>query len=170
MFGVNYLFDAGACAFPAAFRSSPSPASRKDAVRAGVGRVGPGTFAAVLLRLPSRSLTTVHDARGLQRREFEQFVGEFVGFFAFRARTGDGDGEAAQVFHEREAQSDRDGPQFADRERRDGLIGGDESAQRVCVETRVGVRDQRERDCVDPRIAFQFTFGEFWQFVVVAFR
>ena len=28
--------------------------------------------------------------------------------------------------------------------------------------------DERDRDGVDPRIAFEFAFGEFWEFVIVA--
>src|SRR4030095_867011 len=78
------------------------------------------------------------------------------------------DCEAAQVFYKRETQGNRDGPQLTNREWRDGLISADKSLQRVCVETRVSVRDQLERNRVDTRVAFQFTVGEFWQFVVVA--
>jgi hypothetical protein len=50
------------------------------------------------------------------------------------------------------------------------LIGGDETAQCVGVEARVGVRDQCQGDCVDPRITLQLAAGEFREFAIVAFR
>ena len=47
------------------------------------------------------------------------------------------------------------------------MIGGNESAQCVGIEAAISVRDQRERDCIDSRIVFQLTVGEFGQFVIV---
>jgi len=108
------------------------------------------------------------DGCGFKCREFEQLVGEFVGFFAFETRACDADCEAAQVFHQRHAQRDRHGPKFANREWRDRLVGCDETPQRVGVEARVDVGDQRERDRVDSRVVLEFTGGELGKFVVVA--
>ena len=87
-----------------------------------------------------------HNTGRLKRSELEQFVSEFVCFVASRTGTGDCDCKPAKIFDEGQSQSDRDGPQLTDRKRRDGLVSRDESLQRLCVETRVGVCDQRECD------------------------
>jgi len=47
------------------------------------------------------------------------------------------------------------------------LIGSDETPERVGVETRIGVRDQCERDSVDARVTGERTVGEFGKFVIV---
>jgi hypothetical protein len=63
-----------------------------------------------------------------------------------RTSAGDRDREAAEILDEGQTQSDCDGPQLANRKRRDGLVSSDESFQSLCVETRVIMRDQRECD------------------------
>ena len=57
--------------------------------------------------------------------------------------------DAAQVFDQCEAQHDRHGPQLAERQRADGLVGGDEAAEALRVHPPVAVRDGLQRDVVD---------------------
>ncbi len=95
-----------------------------------------------------------HHACRLEGSEFEQLIGEFVGFVAFSATARDRDCKAAQIFDKREAEGDGDSPQFTDRKRRDSLISADEALQRVGVEARVSVYDQLERNGIDSWEAF----------------
>ena len=59
--------------------------------------------------------------------------------------------DPTQVLDQRQPQHDRDRPQFAELERRDFLVGGDEAAQAFGVHPPVAVRDRVERDVVDAR-------------------
>ena len=57
--------------------------------------------------------------------------------------------DAAQVFQQRQLQHDREGPQFAQLQRLDGLVGGDELGGVVAVDTTVHVGDQLQRQVID---------------------
>ena len=59
--------------------------------------------------------------------------------------------DAAQVLDQREAQHDRNRPQLAELERRDGLVRGHEAGQALGVDPAVAVRDRLEREVVDAR-------------------
>jgi hypothetical protein len=83
---------------------------------------------------------------------------------------GDAGGDAAQVLDEREAQHDRDGPQLAERQRLDRLVGRDERPEALAVDPAVRVRDELERDVVDPRRARRGPVGEPRQLAGVAPR
>jgi hypothetical protein len=109
-----------------------------------------------------------HDVRRVEGSELEQLVSELVSFVALGTGTSDGDRKTAQVFDERQSQRDCDCPQLTYREWRDSLISSNESLQRVCVESRIVVRDYSQGDGVNSWVVFQFTAGEFRKLVVVA--
>ena len=60
---------------------------------------------------------------------------------------------APQVLDQHDAQRDRDGPQLADRQRLDALIGAHEAAQHLGIEAAVGVGDEGPGDAEHARIA-----------------
>jgi hypothetical protein len=64
-------------------------------------------------------------------------------------------GHAAQVFDQRQAQHDGDGPQLAQLQRGHFLIGVDEAAQRFGIDPAIAVRDDFQRDFVDARAAIR---------------
>src|SRR5215207_4218704 len=99
----------------------------------------------------------------------QESVGERVRLLASLARRDDARGEAAQVLHQRQSQSDGDGPQLADGEGRRLLVSADEPSQGLGVEPAVGVRDERERDGVDARVVSQLARGKLGQLVVVTY-
>ncbi len=57
-------------------------------------------------------------------------------------------GHAPQVLQQCQAQHDGNGPQFAQAQRREGLIGGDEAAQRIAVDASIAVRDGLHRKLI----------------------
>ena len=69
--------------------------------------------------------------------------------------------------HQREAQRDRDRPEFADLERGDVLIGAHETFEAVIVERAVGVGDQRPGNAVNARIAGKRPVDQLGQLAVV---
>ncbi len=77
---------------------------------------------------------------------------------------------AAEVLDQREAQHDRNRPEFTQRERTDLLIGGHETAQRILVEAAVAVGDRLQGDVVDARKAGRQSFREHRQLPAVAAR
>ena len=79
-------------------------------------------------------------------------------------------GETAEVFDQRQPQHDRNGPELADRERRDVLIRVGEPAQRLLIETAGGVRDEIAREHIDARIAAPSPADERRQLLVIASR
>src|ERR1043165_1617558 len=104
---------------------------------------------------------------GRPRGHVEQFVREHVRLFSLFARGADTRGQAAQVFDERQAQADRQSPDFADGQSRNALVGADEAAQGLAIKTAVRVRDERESDGIDARVTFKLSFRELGQFVVI---
>ncbi|MNT07853.1 hypothetical protein D3C72_1425720 [compost metagenome] len=77
-------------------------------------------------------------------------------------------GEPAQILDQNNAQRDRHRPEFADRQRLDALIGGDEAAQDVGIEVAVSVGDKGPGQPEDARIASEWPVGELGQLAIVA--
>ena len=100
----------------------------------------------------------------------EQAICEGIGVHRRRQPHGNGLGDTAQVFDQRDAQGNRDGPKFADGERLDALIGLDETGELLYVEGAVGMRHHRPGDAEDARKAFERTFGQLGQAAIIAGR
>ena len=66
--------------------------------------------------------------------------------------------------------ADRDGPQLAERQRLDPLVGDHQAPEAVGVEAAVGMGDVGPGQAEDPRIAFEGTLGELGQLTVVVLR
>ena len=60
---------------------------------------------------------------------------------------------ASQIFYEHDPQRDRDCPQFADRQRLNALIGTNESAKHLRIETAVCMGDEGPSYAEHPRIS-----------------
>ena len=74
--------------------------------------------------------------------------------------------KTAQIFDQRDAQRDRDRPQFADGQRLDPLISLDEAREFLDVEGAVGVGDECPGDAEHARIALQRPVRQFRQLAV----
>ena len=111
----------------------------------------------------------VDDAIGLARARV-QLHAPFARAVAAAARRDDVGSEPAQLFDERQAQHDRDGPDFADGQRRDPLIRGRKIDERLQVESARGVRDELAGEGVDARVADKRAVGELGQLQVVVPR
>jgi hypothetical protein len=88
-------------------------------------------------------------------------------------RDGHAHRHAAQVLDQREAQHDREGPQFAQLQLLAALIGRHEAAQRAAAQSPVGVRDGFQCEVVDARqraVGRHRGLGQPRQFVAVAVR
>ncbi|MNV01844.1 hypothetical protein D3C71_920620 [compost metagenome] len=90
-----------------------------------------------------------HIGRGVGRRAIEVVSPlrseAAVGPIAHHPR-----GHAPQVLQQCQAQHDRNGPQFAQAQRRERLVRGDEAAQRIGVNAAVTVRDRLHRQLIHP--------------------
>ncbi len=98
----------------------------------------------------------------------QNIVRQRVGFCARQPPGGNLVGQPAQIFDENDAQRDGDGPEFADRQRLDTLVGGNEPAQDFGVEMAVGVGDECPGHFEDARISGKRSSGQFRQLPVVA--
>ncbi len=78
--------------------------------------------------------------------------------------------DPTQVLDQAKAQHDRNGPQFAECQRRDRLVGSDKPGHAFRVDTAVAVRDRLERQVVDARQARGGPFRETRQFSAEALR
>ena len=76
-------------------------------------------------------------------------------------------GDAAEAFDQSEPQHDRQGPQLAQRERTDRLVGGHKMTHLLDIDVPVGVGDQFEGDGVDPGETRFRTVEEARQFATV---
>ena len=63
----------------------------------------------------------------------------------------DANADTPQVFDQRQAQHDRDGPQLAQIQDLFALVGCDEAAQRAAAESSVAMRDGLQCQVIDPR-------------------
>ena len=79
-------------------------------------------------------------------------------------------GEPAQVFQQGEAEHGGDRPEFADGQRRDGLVGADEVDHLILVEAAVGVGDHGKGQGVDARQSGERAVRQGGQLGVVAAR
>ena len=85
--------------------------------------------------------------------DIHQLVGPVLGEPAIGLFGQHAGADAAQVLDQRQSQHDRDGPQLAQLQRRDGLVGRYEAAQAFGVHPTVAMRDRLERDVIDARHA-----------------
>ena len=81
---------------------------------------------------------------------------------------GDTNGNATQVLDQGQPQHDGDGPQLAQLERTDRLVGGDETAETFCVHPAVAVRNDFQRDVIHPRQSSRRAVHQSRQFPAVA--
>ena len=119
--------------------------------------------------LVAQHLVDGDDALGLARAGV-QLDAPRARAIAAAARRHDIGREPAQLFDERQAQHDRDGPDFADGQRRGPLVGGGEVDERLEIEPARGVRDELAREGVDARIAGERSVGQLGQLEVVLAR
>ncbi|MBK9031671.1 MAG: hypothetical protein IPL61_10130 [Myxococcales bacterium] len=91
-----------------------------------------------------------HDLRRIAEPDLGHPLDPAGGALAVAAAGGDRGHHPPQVLEQRQTQHDRDRPQLAEAQRRDDLVRADERAQPVAVDPPVGVRDQLEREVVDP--------------------
>ena len=124
--------------------------------------------------LPAERTSQLRDKCAVERRgganhvrqNHDQVPGLFLGHLqhAFGPQAGrvavspagrNAHGNSTQALDQREAQHDRNGPQFAELERAFGLVSGHEPAEVVSVYAPVDVRNQLEGDGIDARIPGQ---------------
>ena len=110
------------------------------------------------------------DGRRLAGADAEHAVGDLVRLETERVPVDDAPGGAAEVLDEHDAERDGNRPQLADGERLDALIGVDEAAEEVGVETAVGVGDIGPRDAEDAREAGKGSAGELGQLAIISGR
>ena len=82
----------------------------------------------------------------------QRAVGKFVGFLPRSAAVNDARCQPAKVFDQGDSQRDRHRPQFADRERFHALVGLHKAAQRLGVESTIGMSNQCPGHSKDPWI------------------
>ena len=75
---------------------------------------------------------------------------------------------AAEILHQDDAQGDGDRPELADQERLDPLIGGDEAAEHLLVETAVRMGDEGPGQAEDAGIAGQRPVRQLGQLAIEA--
>ncbi len=97
-------------------------------------------------------------------------ITSLVGLGAGCPTSHDALGDAAQILDQHDAQGDRHGPQFADRERLHVLISAEEAAQQLRLEPAVGVGHERPRDPENPRIPGQFAGRDLRKLSIVPCR
>ncbi len=93
------------------------------------------------------------DARRIVFRHFLQLLDPFVRFIAVEPALGQPAGHPLEIFNQAEPKHDGHGPEFADFQRRNRLVGGDETCERRGIDLRIDVRDELEHDLVDPELA-----------------
>ena len=81
---------------------------------------------------------------------------------------GDPCRDAAQILNQRQPQHDRDGPQLAQLEGGDILVGGDEAAQGLRVHPAVAMGDDLQGQVIDPRQTGRWALAQTRQFPAVA--
>ena len=78
--------------------------------------------------------------------------------------------QSAEVLDQRQAEHDRNGPQLADREGRDLLIGVGKTPQRFLIESARRVQDEIAGEYIHPRIAPPAAGRQRWQLFVILAR
>ena len=123
-----------------------------------------GDVAQALLMAPQQR-------RGLGRpRLAQQAVRQRVGLLAHHPGAHHPLGQAPQVLHQHHPDGDRHGPQLAEGQRLDALIGAQEPRQRLRIEQAVGVGHEVVDQGVDPGVALKGIGRQLGQLPVVAGR
>ena len=94
-------------------------------------------------------------------------VGPPIGQVAVGPAGRDADRDAAEILDQRQAQHDRDGPQFAQLEGGDRLVGRDEPAEIFRVHPAIAVSDDLQREVVHARLPGRGAVQQAWQFPAV---
>ena len=81
----------------------------------------------------------------------QHLVGPDGGPVTLFAAGGNAGGDPAQVFDQCQPQHDRNGPQLAEQQRLHALVGRHEAAQGAAGDATVAVRDEFQRQVIDPR-------------------
>jgi len=102
--------------------------------------------------------------------DLEEAIGPDEGGVALAAAPGDALGDEVEVFDQRQPQHDGDGPEFAEGEGMDGLVGADEMRKVVGVHLAVAVADEFHDDIVDAGKSPAGPGGQAGQFAAVARR
>ena len=100
----------------------------------------------------------------------QQAVRERVGFFPRGAAAHDALGEPAKIFHEHDAQRNRHGPQLADREGLNTLIGLYEAPEHFRIEAAVCMSDEGPGDAENARKPLEVSGRKFRQLSIKARR
>ena len=126
------------------------------------------------IELRGEGIVDIQMGVGLQQRVagagVKQLFTQHIGFGTGFACPHDLVGKATQILHQYQPQTDRDGPQLADGQRLDALVGLDEAGQRVRIEVAVGMRDVGPGQTENAWVAGKGAIGEFRQLAIVAGR
>ena len=94
-----------------------------------------------------------HDAAGCMLGQLGKCIRPLAGLFAMSRIVQHPRCDAPQIFDQRQPEHDRDGPQFTQSQRLNGLVGGDKTAEAFAVHPRVAVRNGLKRQVVHARQA-----------------
>ena len=97
-------------------------------------------------------------------------VDQRIGHAALVLRLDDLHGKAAHVFHQHDAQGDGNGPDLADLQRDDPLIGLNEAAQDGACDQAVGMGDIGPGEAKNARVSGEMAFGQLGKLAVIAGR
>ena len=100
----------------------------------------------------------------------QRTVRQLVGFAAFVPTIDDAVGDAPEVFNQNKSECDCGRPEFADRKILYFLVGPQEAAPRIDVETAVSVRHVRPCDFEHSRVARERPISKFGQLPIIASR
>ena len=100
----------------------------------------------------------------------QQTVSQLVGFAAFVPTIDDAVGDAPEVFNQNKAECDCGRPKFADRKILHFLVGSQEAAPQIDVETAVSVRHERPRYFEHSRVTREGPLSKFGQLPIIAGR
>ena len=99
---------------------------------------------------------------------FQQPIRQPIGLLTCCLTPHDVIGQAPQIFHEHDAQRDRNRPELTYRQRLYALIGACETMQHFGVEPAVGVCDERPSQPEHARISFERPFHQLRQLAIEA--
>ena len=102
-------------------------------------------------------------------RHHDHLVNPGVGLIALDPACRDTHRHPSQIFNQRQPQHDGNRPQFAQIERRDGLIRRHEAAESGFVDTAIAVRHGFQRDGVDARQPTGTAMRQARQFAAIGF-
>ena len=103
---------------------------------------------------------------GLLPAGAKHLIGQRIGFQTRVAAVDNPFSDSSQVFHQHDAQNDRDRPQFTDAQRLHSLVRHDETMQHFRIEPAIGVRHISPGHSVHPRISFQMAGNQFGKLAV----